>query len=193
MAVFWVVAPCSLPEVCQRFRGPSPSSGLWNAGKLLSVYTALQPRRQPSSYSPPWEPQIVQVQVLVQECFSSSVLIGGLFDSYEDDRLIVWCFWRWSVDCMMLMKMIGWLYDSYEDDLEWWVPVATDMARGSHFVFQGRPTNSEFARGKPRPIQENRPRIEPGIFHKYRMLLQHQSAWFLHSCLIILHSGIWNA
>jgi hypothetical protein len=32
MAVFWVVAPCSLVEVYQRFRGP-----------------ALQPRRQPSS------------------------------------------------------------------------------------------------------------------------------------------------
>jgi hypothetical protein len=31
----------------------------WNAGKLLPDYTALQPRRQPSSYSPPREPQIL--------------------------------------------------------------------------------------------------------------------------------------
>jgi hypothetical protein len=37
IAVFWVVAPCSL------------------------VDTVLQPRRQQSSYSPPWEPQILHV------------------------------------------------------------------------------------------------------------------------------------
>jgi hypothetical protein len=89
MAVFWVVAPCSLIEVYQHFRGPcclhhqGPDDGgskdLWNVGKLLPLialmmaaastseneckllpdYTALQPRRQPSSYSPPWEPQIL--------------------------------------------------------------------------------------------------------------------------------------
>jgi hypothetical protein len=29
------------------------SKDLWNVGKLLPDYTALQPRRQPSSYSPP--------------------------------------------------------------------------------------------------------------------------------------------
>jgi hypothetical protein len=31
---------------------------LWNVGKLLPDYTAQHPRRQPSSYSPPWKPQI---------------------------------------------------------------------------------------------------------------------------------------
>jgi hypothetical protein len=35
------------------------SKDLWNVGKLLPDYTALQPGRQPSSYSPPWEPQIL--------------------------------------------------------------------------------------------------------------------------------------
>jgi hypothetical protein len=67
MAVFWVVAPCSLVEVYQRFRGSllPPSSGreaarnLWNVSKLLPYCTVLQPRKQPSSYSPPWEPQIL--------------------------------------------------------------------------------------------------------------------------------------
>jgi hypothetical protein len=63
MAVFWVVAPCSLVEVYQRFRGPCclllQGKDLWNVGKLLPDYTALQPRTQPSSYSPPWEPQIL--------------------------------------------------------------------------------------------------------------------------------------
>jgi hypothetical protein len=66
-AVFWVVAPCSLVEVYQRFRGPCcthrPDDGgskdFWNVGKLLPDYSALQPRRQPSSYLPPWEPQIL--------------------------------------------------------------------------------------------------------------------------------------
>jgi hypothetical protein len=61
MAVFWVVL-CSLVEVYQRFRGPCclrhQGDDLWNVGKLLPDYMALQPRRQPSLYSPPWEPQI---------------------------------------------------------------------------------------------------------------------------------------
>jgi hypothetical protein len=53
MAVFWVVAPCSLVEVYQSLRGPDGgSTDRWNAGKLISVYMALQARRQPSSYSP---------------------------------------------------------------------------------------------------------------------------------------------
>jgi hypothetical protein len=36
------------------------SKDLWNVGKFLPDYTVLQTRRQPSSYSPPWEPQILQ-------------------------------------------------------------------------------------------------------------------------------------
>jgi hypothetical protein len=47
MAVFWVVAPCSLVEVYQRFRGPCCLHH--QGGKLLPDYMALQPRRQPSS------------------------------------------------------------------------------------------------------------------------------------------------
>jgi hypothetical protein len=68
MAVFWVVATCSLVEVYQRFRGPCclhhQDGDLWNVGKLLPDYTALQPRRQPSSYSPPWEPHILHGVIL---------------------------------------------------------------------------------------------------------------------------------
>jgi hypothetical protein len=52
MAVFWVVAPCSVVEVYWRF-----SKHLWNAGEILLDYTAQQPRRQPSSYTPPWNPK----------------------------------------------------------------------------------------------------------------------------------------
>jgi hypothetical protein len=54
MVVLWVAAPCSGDH--------RPDNGgskhLWNVGKLLPDYTAQQTRRQPSSYSPPWEPQI---------------------------------------------------------------------------------------------------------------------------------------
>jgi hypothetical protein len=46
MAVFWVVAPCSLVEVYQRFRGPCC---LHHQG-VLPDYTALHPRRQSSSF-----------------------------------------------------------------------------------------------------------------------------------------------
>jgi hypothetical protein len=37
------------------------SKVLRNVGKFLPDYTALQPRRQPSSYQPQWEPQILQL------------------------------------------------------------------------------------------------------------------------------------
>jgi hypothetical protein len=62
MAVVWVVAPCNLVWVYQRFRGlyclhhqgddrpdDGGSTDFWNVGKLMLVYMALQPRRQPSS------------------------------------------------------------------------------------------------------------------------------------------------
>jgi hypothetical protein len=58
MAVFWVVAPCSLVEVHRRFWG---SKYLWNVGKLLPDYTMLHPKRHPFSYSPLWEPQIFSI------------------------------------------------------------------------------------------------------------------------------------
>jgi hypothetical protein len=64
MAVFCVAAPCSLVEVYQRFRCPcclhhQGNEDLWNVGKLLPDHMALQPRRQPSLFSPPWELQIL--------------------------------------------------------------------------------------------------------------------------------------
>jgi hypothetical protein len=53
MAVFWVVAACSLVEVYRHFGGRDrPDDGgskhLWNVDKLLPDYTLQQPRRQPS-------------------------------------------------------------------------------------------------------------------------------------------------
>jgi hypothetical protein len=63
MAVFWVVAPCSLVDVYQRFRGPCC---LHRQGDL------------PSSYSPPWEPQIL----LIKGLFFFSCLQTSLSFSY---------------------------------------------------------------------------------------------------------------
>jgi hypothetical protein len=48
MAVFWVVAPCSLVEYYQRFRGP-----------CCLHHQVPDDRRQTSSYTPLWEPQIL--------------------------------------------------------------------------------------------------------------------------------------
>jgi hypothetical protein len=40
------------------------STRVWNVGQLQRDYTALYPRRLSSSYSTPWEPQIVHVLTL---------------------------------------------------------------------------------------------------------------------------------
>jgi hypothetical protein len=62
MAVFWVVAPCSLVEVYQRFRGPC---WLHHQGE---DYTALQPRRQPSSGQDKFRNKIVCKKLHVTNC-----------------------------------------------------------------------------------------------------------------------------
>jgi hypothetical protein len=64
ISVFWVVVPCSLVEIYRRFRGACclhyqgalsmEAASTSDVGKLLPDFKA-QPRRQPSSYSPPWE------------------------------------------------------------------------------------------------------------------------------------------
>jgi hypothetical protein len=119
MAVFWVVALCSLVEVYQRFRGPfclhhrpddGGSKNLWNVGKLLQDYTALQPRRQPSSYSPPWESQIL----LTSGCFSISVLCQLFCRNTEHTLQLelllkkAWCKLRYDIFMWYLYILEGW-------------------------------------------------------------------------------------
>jgi hypothetical protein len=78
IAVFWVVAPCSLVEVYQRFRGPCCLH------QLLPDYTALQPRIQQSSYSPPWEPQILlNFPALFLLCFTYIILFLFAFSLFR--------------------------------------------------------------------------------------------------------------
>jgi hypothetical protein len=61
--IYWDIAPCSLVEINQCFRGAyclhhqgndGGSKHLWNIGKFLWDYMAQHPRRQSSSYSMPW-------------------------------------------------------------------------------------------------------------------------------------------
>jgi hypothetical protein len=60
----------------------------WTLGNILLMYTALQPRRQPSSYSPPWEPQIQQskgVQCHMNREHARPVIISFKGTSGEDN------------------------------------------------------------------------------------------------------------
>jgi hypothetical protein len=75
MTVLWNVAPCSLVEVYRRFRGGyyphhRPDDGgskhPWNVGRRIPDYKAQHPRRQLSSYSLPWEPEISPIQRLIK-------------------------------------------------------------------------------------------------------------------------------
>jgi hypothetical protein len=79
------------------------SKDLWNFGKPVPDYTALQPRRQPSSYSPPWEPQML----LTLQCFHVEHMVGNtlhpfqlviICPKFESSRL---CVSRW-VECCQL-------------------------------------------------------------------------------------------
>jgi hypothetical protein len=60
MFVFWVVAPCFRDLYCPTHHPEvGGSKDPWIFGKLIPIYTALQPRRQPSLYSSQWEPQVI--------------------------------------------------------------------------------------------------------------------------------------
>jgi hypothetical protein len=64
-AAFWVVLPCKM-IVDRRFRGAYCLHHLWNACRQ-SFYTAVQPRRQLwTSYSPPWELEIIRMMEAVR-------------------------------------------------------------------------------------------------------------------------------
>jgi hypothetical protein len=107
MAVFSVVASCSLAQVCRRFRGDAAPiiraiHRLWNYGKLLPDYTAQQPRRQPSSYSPSWKPEM--------PIFATTSVLNGIPGSrstdseWETDKTIVDD--EWKVRCYGLFLQL---------------------------------------------------------------------------------------
>jgi hypothetical protein len=47
------------------------SKHLWNVGKFLPDYMTQQPRRRPSLYSPPWEPEITHSTCSLSGYFSN--------------------------------------------------------------------------------------------------------------------------
>jgi hypothetical protein len=63
MSLLWLVAPCRL-YCLHRSGDDGESAGLWKFGKLVPICTALQPRRQPSSYLPPSESEFITNTVL---------------------------------------------------------------------------------------------------------------------------------
>jgi hypothetical protein len=96
MAVFWVVALCSLVEIYQRFRGPC------FLHHQDDEYTALQPRRQPSSYSPPSEPKILQM-LLPSQCHQQKLHISERVRSVwaqsinlQNTKCFLPCYWTIS-------------------------------------------------------------------------------------------------
>jgi hypothetical protein len=78
----WIVPVFKLPVYLPFYNMTEdrPDDGgrkdLWNVGKLLPDYTVLQPRRQPSSYSPPWEPQILLWLILDCKKLTQNVIIA---------------------------------------------------------------------------------------------------------------------
>jgi hypothetical protein len=62
------------------------SIDLWNTGELTPVYTALQLRRQPSSYPLPWEPKTehLYLHTLLTEDISTKVWIANVLCKWEN-------------------------------------------------------------------------------------------------------------
>jgi hypothetical protein len=65
------------------------STDLRNVGKLIPVYTALQPRRQPPPYLPPWGPQILRIN-------KSEILLYYFRTTRSWINPVSWPYW-WSL------------------------------------------------------------------------------------------------
>jgi hypothetical protein len=122
MAVFWVVVPCSLVEVY--FYQTTRSL-------LLPDYTALQPRRQPCSYSPLREPQIRQKTKLFFQSFALNLSlvpfpklcrIGG--DSCQQVALLITfcCVTLGSGQWTSLLAVVTFLKPRADIDWLWYIP-----------------------------------------------------------------------
>jgi hypothetical protein len=82
---------CLLPQSSVIHR---PDDGgnkhLWNVGKFLPDNMAQRPRRQPSSYSSPWEPEISPNY----EMFIHINCLSPYFDKYL----------QWSITCFIFFR-----------------------------------------------------------------------------------------
>jgi hypothetical protein len=96
MAVFWVITPCSLIQVYRSFRGVCC---LYHQGD-----TAQQPRRHPSSYSPPWESQISHN--------GHQWLMLGLFNKVFQLQNLDWASGV-APCCLIVYQLLHWLIGSH--------------------------------------------------------------------------------
>jgi hypothetical protein len=92
------------------------SEHFWNVGKLLPDHTAEQPRRQASSYLPPWEPEIWQwilgQSVSLSSFYRRSCSPGTLCDyvslllAYQENKAnllsVLWGDKLWNVSGKLL-------------------------------------------------------------------------------------------
>jgi hypothetical protein len=78
-------------RVCDHHPDDGVSKHLWNVSKFLPDFTAQEPRRQPSSYSPPWEPEISQGNKfsVIMHCFS--VLPQATFVQFSVSVFLPFC------------------------------------------------------------------------------------------------------
>jgi hypothetical protein len=105
--VFWDVAPCSLVQFNQRFRGAcylryqcdddGSSKHLGNIAKLLPDYTVQHPRRQSSSYSLPWQREISQ-----ENCIMRSLIICTI-PAHLITLIIFW--WTIKVVNLLILQL----------------------------------------------------------------------------------------
>jgi hypothetical protein len=81
------------------------SKHLWNVGKLLPDYRAQHPRRQPSSYSPPWEPEISQIVGLFNFVFYIAQITQHRNTEWLNDKL--WCMRKEAVISCPKICLLG--------------------------------------------------------------------------------------
>jgi hypothetical protein len=144
MTAFWNVALCSLVEVYRCFKGayclyhqdtmpcfpilkPVPRSQLaqcpddggskrfWNVDKLLPDYTVQEPRRQSSSYSLPWEPEISPATISLNS-INRLIFVNG--------------------DALCFVYGKEWMFKYYLDELRHQRVKLTNISSGSEFMSQ---------------------------------------------------------
>jgi hypothetical protein len=65
------------------------SKVLWNTGKFLPDYTALQPIRQPSSYQPPRKPQVLRKYIISKTIINIIITIKMILHMHSPKNILM--------------------------------------------------------------------------------------------------------
>lgn len=129
MGVFWVVVSCSLADVYQCSRGTcclhhhgndGGSKDVWNCGKLLPTYTALQRRREPTSFWTLWGSQYSLINIAHLLWNKSYKLNGYEICSVASEKQIQklksfsFSVWHWTTEHMWL-RLCGAVWRGHRD------------------------------------------------------------------------------